>query len=114
MILGPAVGPVDGDVIRYWQQQSQNTNLFFAVVTDAGPNRQLLDSLMGVATGFATGSRFATVITMALPQQPLGSYWESLLLFATGRQWESSLLEPDHDHDECGSDGSRGRAAQTH
>ena len=120
MILGPAVGPVDGDVIRYWQQQSQNTNLFFAVVTDAGPNRRLLDSLMGVATGFATGSRFATVITMALPQQPLGSYWESLLLFATGRPCSGPgpgvhwRLELDHDHDECGSDGSRGRAAQRH
>ena len=97
---------MDGDVIRYWRQQSQ-------ISFNSSTGRSPLDSLLGVATGFATG-RFATVITMALPQQPLGSYWESLLLFATGRQWESSLVEPDHDHDECGSDGSSGRAAQTH
>ena len=58
--------------------------------------------------GFAAGAGQLLGVNTAI------RCWESLLLFATGRQWESSLLEPDHDHDECGSDGSRGRAAQTH
>ena len=57
---------------------------------------------------YVTGSQFAMALRPG-PPSPGRSYCRGVT--PAIRYWESSLLELDHDHDECCSGGSRARAA---